>query len=209
MVFHDVGEAQAMALKMTRLAQHDLLTGLPNRLLLDDRITQAISLSRRQSKHFAVLFLDLDGFKQVNDSLGHKTGDKLLRLVAKRTVACVRGSDTVSRLGGDEFVILLPEVADAGDAAFTAEKILAALAKPYVVSENNLQLTGCIGISLYPQDGHTADILIKSADTAMYQAKEKGPSNCQFFEQKFNVRDVGRQFLARSSGRALERQKSV
>jgi diguanylate cyclase (GGDEF)-like protein/PAS domain S-box-containing protein len=195
MVFHDVGEAQAMALKMTRLAQHDLLTGLPNRLLLHDRITQAISLSRRQRKHLAILFLDLDGFKQVNDSLGHEIGDKLLRLVAKRTIACVRGSDTVSRLGGDEFVILLPEVADARDAAFTAKKILAALAKPCDVAGNDLQITGCIGISIYPQDGRTTDFLVKSADTAMYQAKGKGPATYQVFDQTLNVPPVGQQRL--------------
>ena len=200
-VFHDVGEARTMALKMTRLAQHDILTGLPNRLLLNDRITQAISLSRRQGKQFAVLFLDLDGFKQVNDTLGHKTGDKLLRMVAKRTVACVRSSDTISRLGGDEFVVLLPEVADAGDAAFTAEKILAAIASPFALSGQNLRLSGCIGISIYPEDGHTADALIKNADTAMYDAKEKGPSAYQFFGPKFHARDFERKSLARSLGR--------
>ncbi len=208
-VFHDVGEAQAMALKMTRLAQHDLLTGLPNRLLLDDRITQAISISRRQGKHFGVLFLDLDGFKTVNDSLGHEIGDKLLQLVAQRTVACVRGSDTVSRLGGDEFIVLLPEVVGAADAAFTAEKVLAALAKPYFISGHHLHLTACIGISIYPQDGHTATVLIKRADTAMYQAKKKGPSNYHFFAQKLNVQKADRRFPDRSLGRALERQKSV
>ena len=206
-VFHDVGEARTMALKMTRLAQHDLLTGLPNRLLLSDRITQAISLSRRQSKHFAVLFLDLDGFKQVNDTLGHQFGDKLLRLVAKRAVDCVRGSDTVCRLGGDEFVVLLPEVADAGDAAFTAEKILAAIANPFAISGRELHLTGCIGIGIYPEDGHDADILIKSVDAAMYQAKEKGPGSYQFFEQKLNIRNFERKILARFVARAEDRQE--
>ncbi len=207
MVFHDVGEAQAMALKMTRLAQHDLLTGLPNRLLLNDRITQAISLSDRQGKRLAVLFLDLNGFKQVNDSLGHAIGDELLRSAAKRVVASVRSSDTVSRFGGDEFVVLLPEIADAGDAAITAEKILTALAKPYVISGHDLQLTGCFGISIYPQDGHYADTLIKNADTAMYQAKGKEPRGYRFFEKKINVLGIARQFLERSLGRALDRQE--
>jgi diguanylate cyclase (GGDEF)-like protein/PAS domain S-box-containing protein len=207
-VFHDVGEARSMALKMTRLAQHDLLTGLPNRLLLNDRITQAISLSHRQSKHFAVLFLDLDGFKQVNDTLGHKFGDKLLRLVAKRAVACVRGSDTVSRIGGDEFVVLLPEVADAGDAAFTAEKILTAIATPFAISGRDLRLTGCIGISIYPEDGHAADTLIKSADTAMYEAKGKASGTYRFFGPKFNARDDERKSPARSVGRPPDRQQA-
>ena len=198
MVFHDVGEAQAMVLKMTYLAQHDLLTDLPKRLLLDDRITQAISLSHRQSKHLAVLFLDMNGFKQVNDSQGHEIGDKLLRMIAKRAVACVRSSDTVCRLGGDEFVFLLREIADAGDAAVTSEKILAAIAKPYVISERELHLTGSIGISIYPEDGHYADVLIKNADSAMYQAKGKGPSSYQCFEEKINVRDIERQSFERS-----------
>jgi diguanylate cyclase (GGDEF)-like protein/PAS domain S-box-containing protein len=173
MVFRDVSEARAMRLKMTHLAQHDFLTDLPNRLLLNDRITQAISLSRRHSKPLAVLFLDLDGFKHINDSLGHEIGDKVLQLVAQRLVACVRTSDTVSRHGGDEFVVLLSEVADAGDAAFLAEWILAALEMPYAISERNVHLNASIGISIYPQDGHDADTLIKSADAAMYQAKRK------------------------------------
>jgi len=207
MVFRDVSEARVMRLKMTHLAQHDFLTHLPNRLLLNDRITQAISLSRRHSKHLAVLFLDLDGFKHINDSLGHEIGDKVLQSVAQRAVACVRTSDTVSRHGGDEFVILLSEVADAGDAAFSAERILAALAMPHAISERNVHLSASIGISIYPQDGRDADTLIKSADTAMYQAKRKGSNNYHFFEPNMNVRDVERQFLESSLGRALERQE--
>ena len=189
-VFRDVSEARAMRLKMTHLAQHDFLTDLPNRLLLNDRITQAISLSRRHSKPLAVLFLDLDGFKHINDSLGHEIGDKVLQLVAHRLVACVRASDTVSRHGGDEFVVLLSEVADAGDAAFLAERILSALEIPYAISERDVHLSASIGISIYPQDGHDADFLIKSADTAMYQAKGKGSNNYHFFEQNMIVRGV-------------------
>ena len=207
MVFRDVSEARAMRLKMTHLAQHDFLTDLPNRLLLNDRITQAISLSRRHGKHLAVLFLDLDGFKHINDSLGHEIGDKVLQLVAQRLVACVRTSDTVSRHGGDEFVILLSEIAQAGDAAISAEKILAALAMPHAISELNVHLSASIGISIYPQDGHDADTLIKNADTAMYQAKGKGTNNYHFFKQNMNVRVVERQFLESSLGRALERQE--
>jgi diguanylate cyclase (GGDEF)-like protein len=192
---------------MTHLAQHDFLTDLPNRLLLNDRITQAISLSRRHGKHLAVLFLDLNGFKHINDSLGHEIGDKVLQSVAQRVVACVRTSDTVSRHGGDEFVILLSEVADAGDAAFSAERILAALAMSHAICERNVHLSASIGISIYPQDGQDADTLIKSADTAMYQAKGKGSNNYHFFMQNMNVRDVERQFLQSSLGRALERRE--
>jgi len=207
MVFRDVSEARAMKLKMTHLAQHDFLTDLPNRLLLNDRITQAISLSRRHGKHLAVLFLDLDGFKHINDSLGHEIGDKVLQLVAQRLVASVRTSDTISRHGGDEFVILLSEIAQAGDAAISAEKILAALARPHAISEPNVQLSASIGISIYPQDGHDADTLIKSADTAMYQAKGKGTNKYHFFNQNRNVRGVERQFLESSLGRAVERRE--
>ncbi len=207
MVFRDVSEARAMRLKMTHLAQHDFLTDLPNRLLLNDRITQAISLSRRHSKPLAVLFLDLDGFKHFNDSLGHEIGDKLLQLVAQLVVGCVRTSDTVSRHGGDEFVILLSEVAEAGDAALLAEKILAVLAMPHPISERNVHLSASVGISIYPQDGDDADTLIKSADTAMYQAKERGSHKYRFFKQNMNVRAVEGQFLESSLGRALERQE--
>jgi diguanylate cyclase (GGDEF)-like protein/PAS domain S-box-containing protein len=207
MVFHDVSEALAMTLKMTHLAQHDQLTNLPNRLLLDDRINQAISFARRQRKRLAVLFLDLNGFKRINDSLGHAIGDKLLQLVAQRVVGCVRNSDTVSRHGGDEFVVLLPEVGDAADAGSTAEKILTALAKPYAISEREIRVSGCLGISIYPEDGHNANTLIKNADTAMYQAKGKEPNSYRFFEQKINAQDIERQFLERSLGRALDRQE--
>ena len=207
MVFRDVSEARAMRLKMTHLAQHDFLTDLPNRLLLNDRITQAISLSRRHGKHLAVLFLDLDGFKHINDFLGHEIGDKVLQLVAQRLVACVRTSDTVSRHGGDEFVVLLSEIAEAGDAAISAEKILAVLVMPHAISELNVNLSASIGISIYPQDGHDADTLIKSADTAMYQAKGKGTNNYHFFKQNMNVRVGERQLLESSLGRALERQE--
>ena len=197
-VFRDVSEARAMRLKMTHLAQYDFLTDLPNRLLLKDRITQAISLSRRHGKHLAVLFLDLDGFKHINDSLGHEIGDKVLQLVAQRLVACVRTSDTISRHGGDEFVILLSELAQAGDAAISAKKILAALAMPHAISELNVHLSASIGISIYPQDGHDADTLIENSDAAMYLAKRKGSNNYHFFKQNINVRAVERQSLETS-----------
>jgi len=202
-----VSEARAMKLKMTHLAQHDFLTDLPNRLLLNDRITQAISLARRHGEHLAVLFLDLDGFKHINDSLGHAIGDKVLQMVAQRLVACIRTSDTVSRHGGDEFVILLSEIAEAGDAAISAEKILAALAMPHTISELKVNLSASIGISIYPQDGQDADTLIKNADAAMYLAKGKGSNKYQAFSQNLNVRVVERQFLESRLGIALERRE--
>ena len=127
-VFRDVSAARAMALQITHSAEHDFLTGLPNRMLLNDRISQAIALAPRHMKQVAVLFLDLDGFKHINDSLGHPIGDKLLQSIAKRLVDCVRGSDTVSRQGGDEFVVLLSEVQQSDDAAITARRMLKAVA---------------------------------------------------------------------------------
>jgi len=207
MVFRDVSEARAMKLKMTHLAQHDFLTDLPNRLLLNDRITQAVSLARRHGEHLAVLFLDLDGFKHINDSLGHVIGDKVLQMVAQRLVACIRTSDTVSRHGGDEFVILLSEIAEAGDAAISAEKILGALAMPHTISELKVNLSASIGISIYPQDGQDADTLIKNADAAMYLAKGKGSNKYQAFSQNLNVRVVERQLLESRLGIALERRE--
>src|SRR3984893_2312732 len=143
-VFHDVSMARAMVLEMSHLAQHDILTNLPNRLMLNDRLTQAISLARRNHHQIAVLFLDLDGFKHINDSFGHATGDKLLQSVAARLSACVRGSDTVGRLGGDEFVVLLSEMSQLLDAATGAKKILAALPLAHQVDGHNLMVSASI-----------------------------------------------------------------
>ncbi len=176
-VFHDVSAARAMTVKMSYLAQHDFLTDLPNRMLLSDRLTQAISFARRNSEQLALLFVDLDNFKDVNDSLGHAIGDKLLKSVAQRLVACGRRSDTVSRQGGDEFVILLPQIAHAADAALSAQKMLAALIAPHDIAGNNLQINASIGISTYPNDGPDAETLLRNADIAMYHAKESGRNN--------------------------------
>src|SRR5580658_8481816 len=133
-VFRDVSAARAMALEMTHSAQHDFLTGMPNRMLLNDRVNQAIAWAQRHAKKVAVLFLDLDGFKHINDSLGHATGDKLLQSVAKRLVECVRGSDTVSRQGGDEFVVLLSEVAQPEDTAIAAQRLALAVTGPHSIA---------------------------------------------------------------------------
>ena len=208
-VFHDITAAQAMRVKMTHLAHHDFLTDLPNRVLLNDRITQAIALAKRRGTHVAVLFLDLDNFKRINDSLGHETGDKLLQSVALRLSACVRGSDTVSRLGGDEFVVLVTEDKYAEDAVVTADKILAALAAPHAIDKHELHVTTSIGISSYPADGGDTETLIKNADTAMYHAKEMGRDNYQFFKREMNVRAVERQVIESHLRHALERQEFV
>ena len=206
-VFHDVSMARTVVLEMSHLAQHDILTDLPNRMLLKDRITQAISRARRNQKQLAVLFLDLDGFKRINDSLGHTVGDKLLQSVAARLLTCVRKSDTVSRQGGDEFVILLPEVAHAADAAVSAAKIIAELKHPHHIDEHSLRVTMSIGVSTYPDNGEDAETLIKNADTAMYHAKQCGRDNYQFFMPDMSLRAVERQSLEGQLRYALERQE--
>jgi diguanylate cyclase (GGDEF)-like protein/PAS domain S-box-containing protein len=208
-VFHDITAAKDMGLKMAYLAQHDFLTNLPNRVLLNDRITQAIALAKRRSTRLAVLFLDLDNFKYINDSLGHAIGDELLKSVARALCACVRSSDTVSRQGGDEFVILVTEDKYAENAALPANKILAALAMSHSIAEHELHVTTSIGISVYPEDGHDTETLIKNADTAMYHAKEKGRNNYQFFRSDMNVRAVERQVIETNLRHALERQEFV
>jgi diguanylate cyclase (GGDEF)-like protein/PAS domain S-box-containing protein len=206
-VFHDVSVARSMSLQMTHSAQHDFLTGLPNRMLLNERISHAIALASRHMKKVVVLFLDLDGFKHINDSLGHPIGDQLLQSIAKRLVNCVRGTDTVSRQGGDEFVVLLSEVAQSEDAAISARRMLQALAEAHSINQHDLQVTASIGVSIYPDDGPDAETLVKNADTAMYQAKENGRQNYRFFKPAMNVRAVERQSIEASLRRALERQE--
>lgn len=217
-VFHDVSESRAMALKMTYLAQHDFLTGLPNRALLTERLSQAIGLAQRYRKQVAVLFLDLDDFKNINDSLGHAIGDQLLQSVAQRLTECVRGTDTVCRQGGDEFVILLAEIEHSQDAAQVAETVLAAFAAPHVIEGHELHVTSSIGISVYPDDDvdvdgaapaahdamRSADVAMQNADTAMYHAKSGGRNNYQFFRTEMNTRAVRRQFVENGLRRALK-----
>ena len=208
-VFKDVSEVRAMSLRAVYLAQHDFLTDLPNRMLLSDRLTQAIALARRHGHRLAVLFLDLDRFKHVNDSLGHVVGDGLLQSVARRLVKCVRSSDTVSRLGGDEFVLVLSEIQHADDAAASAQKIIAALVAPYEIANHQLHVTATIGISIYPDDGPDAEKLIEAADTAMYHAKESGRNSYRFFEAEMNARAVERQWIEAGLHRALARGEFV
>jgi diguanylate cyclase (GGDEF)-like protein/PAS domain S-box-containing protein len=181
-VFHDVSKARAMSLRMSYLAQHDFLTELPNRMLLNDRLTQAIALAQRHQSLLAVLFVDVDRFKRVNDSFGHAIGDQLLQSIARGLVACVRNADTVSRLGGDEFVVLLPEVARAEDAALSGDKILTALSTPHRLDQQDLNVTVSIGISVYPGDGKDAETLLKNADAALFHAKANGGDRQQVFD---------------------------
>jgi diguanylate cyclase (GGDEF)-like protein/PAS domain S-box-containing protein len=206
-VFRDVSEARALALKMSHLAQHDFLTELPNRVLFDDRLTQAIAMARRHQRQLAVLYLDCDNFKQINDSLGHGTGDLLLQSIAKRLVAATRNSDTVSRHGGDEFVILLSEVETAEDARFCARKIIKALAMPHRIGQHDLHVTASIGTAVYPTDGRNSESLIRCADVALYEAKQGGGNTHRPYRRRMKAHNAQRQSAEGGLLRALEKEQ--
>lgn len=180
-IFSDISERKAAEERIYHLAHHDALTGLANRTLLGDRIRQAIHQARRSGRMVAVLFIDLDGFKLINDTLGHEVGDAMLCSVAERLESLVRDSDTVARMGGDEFLMLLSEIGHEEDAARVAEKIVTSIAEPYQINDQELRTSPSIGISIYPQDAADENALIRSADTAMYHAKAAGRNNFQFY----------------------------
>ena len=180
-VFRDVTEAREAAHRLRHSAQHDLLTGLPNRVLLDDRIGQALASADRRKNKVALLYLDLDGFKLINDTKGHAVGDKLLKSVSERLISCVRECDTVSWVGGDEFVVLLTDVAGPESAGATASRILRSLNLPHTLDGFELKASASIGISLYPGDAEDADQLLANADAAMYEAKSGGRTQYVFF----------------------------
>jgi diguanylate cyclase (GGDEF)-like protein/PAS domain S-box-containing protein len=179
--------ARARALRMSRLAQYDSLTDLPNRILLADRLGRALALANRYGRPLAVLFVDLDYFKQVNDSAGHATGDRLLKSIAGRLQGCVRSSDTVSRYGGDEFVILLSEIDHSRSLLPVANKILSALAAPHNLEPHIFHVTASIGVSVFPHDGRDGETLIQSADAAMYWVKQNGRNKVQFFDRRLKT----------------------
>jgi diguanylate cyclase (GGDEF)-like protein len=173
--------------ELAHSSQHDPLTDLPNRLLLLDRFETAIAAARRHETRIAVLFVDLDGFKKINDTLGHGIGDQVLQLVARRLQSAVRDSDTVARYGGEEFLVLLPEISQAADAAVIAGKLLAAIAAPSRIGEHRLDLSASIGITIYPEDGEDATTLINRADAAMYRSKRRGPGGHEFYAEKLSL----------------------
>ncbi|WP_297498613.1 EAL domain-containing protein [Ferrovum sp.] len=194
---------------LDHLAHHDGLTDLPNRMLLHDRLGQAIESARRRGRKLALLFMDVDRFKNINDSLGHVIGDQLLQSVAKRLVECVRHSDSVCRQGGDEFIILLAEIEHAEDAALSAQKVLTALAIPHRIDQHDLYISVSIGICIYPDDGSDATSLIKGADMAMYHTKGNGGNDYTFFEQSMNTQAVKKLSTETDLQLALQRQEFV
>jgi diguanylate cyclase (GGDEF)-like protein len=203
----EVKEQIAHAKRVEYLAYHDGLTMLPNRSLFSTLLIQSLSQARRYDRQLAVLFLDLDHFKQINDTLGHEAGDRLLQEVAVRLKACLRASDTVARLGGDEFVALLPELDEEKYVATVAQKILSALARPYILLGQECHVTASIGISTYPQDGLDEQTLTKNADIAMYQAKKEGKNNFQFYSARLNASSIEQLTLESSLRHALEQSE--
>lgn len=208
-IFSDITERKTADERIHYLAHYDFLTGLPNRALLSTHLDHAIALAKRNARCLAVLFLDLDRFKHVNDSLGHYTGDLLLQAVSKRLTEALRESDTVARLGGDEFIIVLADLSAGQDAVVVAEHILEILSKPFDIAGHELGITPSIGISIYPHDGADIESLIKNADAAMYHAKALGRNNYQFYTQDMNARALEALSLEGELRRALKRWEFV
>lgn len=208
-IFSDMTERKDAQQRIEFLAHHDPLTGLPNRLLLRDRVEQAQTLAGRLQSRVALLFLDLDHFKTINDSLGHPVGDALLKAVVERLKNCVRESDTISRQGGDEFIILLNDVRDSEAVARVADKIQQRMAEPFVLGNHSLSSTFSIGIALYPDDGEDFDSLLQKADTAMYHAKESGRNNHRFFTAQMNLQVVEHMTLQSQLRLAIENEEFI
>ncbi len=209
MVAHDVTIARELSHRLARLALHDSLTDVPNRTLLNDRLDQAMMRAQRSGTSVALLYVDLDRFKQINDSLGHAVGDELLKSAARRLLGCVRSSDTVSRQGGDEFLVLLEEITHAHDAAVCAEKIISALDAPHRIGPHELRITASVGIATYPGDAEDPNTLLRNADFAMYQAKYTGRNNYQFFKPEMNANALERQSVEMELRQAIERQEFI
>jgi diguanylate cyclase (GGDEF)-like protein len=195
--------------KLREMANYDRLTGLPNRSLFLDRLAQGLAKARRSRQRVALLFIDVDRFKSINDSLGHHSGDLVLRAIAKRLLACVRASDTVARLGGDEFTVILENCQDAEYITLVCERILAAVVEPIPLGQTDVNLTCSIGISLFPGDGEDGDMLLQNADSAMYKAKDRGRNNYQFFTQDMHARAMLHLSRENALRKALQRTEMV
>ena len=206
-ILADITERKEAEERMRHIAQHDALTGLPNRLALLMRLGQLLPEARRHKLTMAIMFLDLDRFKIINDTLGHQVGDELLREVACRLSKVVRETDFVARLGGDEFVVILPGITNPSDAAIVANKIIAALSSPIEAEGHELHTSPSIGISLFPDDGPDGDTILKNADTAMYHAKAAGRNNYQFFAAEMNKATAERLNIERKLRHAIARNE--
>lgn len=205
--FSDVSAECAAEAKLHHMAHHDMLTGLSNRVSLKDRLEHALALASRESSRVALLFIDLDRFKSINDTLGHHVGDELLIAVSQRLCQCVRESDLVARLGGDEFVVMLPGLDQSPAAASVAEKIVASIGEPYLIGAHTLYTTPSVGIAIYPEDGADGESLMRNADAAMYHAKSAGRNNFQFFDAKMNELAVERLSIEHALRHALSRDE--
>ncbi|MET0076271.1 MAG: EAL domain-containing protein, partial [Candidatus Thiodiazotropha lotti] len=202
-------ELKERQLSYAHLAQHDALTGLPNRLLFADRLSQAIHVAHRNESMLAVLFIDLDRFKEVNDSFNHATGDAVLKEVAERFQSLFREDDTIARMGGDEFTVILTHIKKDSNAALVAKKLLNLFKKPFTIQNHKLYLTASIGISLYPDHGDSVDELVRNADTAMYRAKEEGRNTFQYYTLELTARAFERVFLASSLHNAISQNELI
>jgi diguanylate cyclase (GGDEF)-like protein/PAS domain S-box-containing protein len=205
--FSDISERVAAEERIRQLAFYDTLTGLPNRATLYNLLEQALASARRNSATGAIMFIDLDRFKYVNDTLGHGAGDELIRRVSARFKTCLRASDVIARLGGDEFVVALIDIAKPDDAAVVAQKIMAIFASPFLIDGHEISISASIGISVYPADGISVEDLIKNADVAMYRAKDQGRSSFLFYSSDMNVRSLERLEMESSLRRALVRKE--
>jgi len=206
-VCRDITERKIAQQELYKLAHHDMLTGLPNRVLLEDRLQQAKALAHRMNSRFAVLFLDIDRFKMINDTLGHSVGDELLRLVAVRLKKTLRETDTVARIGGDEFIILLSSVNDRNDVHSLSEKILKSLVVPFKLRDHELFISTSLGVCMYADDAHDTDDIVKKADLAMYHAKSMGRNNVQFYNNDMDQNASRRFIISNSLRRGLEKNE--
>ncbi|HEU0265775.1 MAG TPA: EAL domain-containing protein [Geobacterales bacterium] len=206
-IMSNVNERKQFEEQLLYLYNHDPLTGLPNRNLMQDRLLQALAYEEFHKNPICVMHLDLDNFKLVNDTLGHATGDLLLKGVAQRLCSCIRGGDTVARSSGDEFSIILPLVRETRDVLIVAKKIIGIFADPFIIGNREIFATASIGITLFPHDGESVEVLLKNADTAMYHAKEQGKNSYQFFSEEMNSRVFERLAMETSLRHAMERQE--